>query len=189
VTRTLVLSLLTGLPAAAKTPREAQLEDLTAAGNGCVAKSRSFSDEARKQALALLASLEAKAGSLGDAELLVANDAITQVEGMPPDELLPRRLSPVRAWSPAPTALESDHGWRAALAPDRAPAYQRDADAPFRSEKLPALDALYVQFRANFDEGAAASRALPTSSPPRSRRARRATRSSTCASTPAATSI
>ena len=55
-----------------------------------------------------------------------------------------------RLWAPQP--LPKEIGWTAALAPDQAPLYLRDADRTFRVVDLPKDDALYIQFRSNEDE-------------------------------------
>ncbi len=60
---------------------------------------------------------------------------------------------PARYWIPAPWDGESEKGWRAAIDPVRAPLYLQEPDAWFRMVDLPDLEALYVQFRSNFDEG------------------------------------
>jgi hypothetical protein len=55
-----------------------------------------------------------------------------------------------RLWSPEP--VHDEKGWTPALKIDQAPLYLRDADRPFRTEPLPALHALSVQFRWNQDD-------------------------------------
>ncbi len=60
---------------------------------------------------------------------------------------------PSRYWIPAPWDGEREKGWRAAVDPASAPLYLQEPDAWFRTSDLPELEALYVQFRSNFDEG------------------------------------
>ena len=56
---------------------------------------------------------------------------------------------PPRLWSPPPYESEREHGWRSAIDGREPPLYLREADEPFRIVSLSAMDALYVQFRAN----------------------------------------
>ena len=56
---------------------------------------------------------------------------------------------PPRLWSPPPYESERKHGWRSAIDGREPPLYLREADEPFRIVPLTAMDALYVQFRAN----------------------------------------
>lgn len=89
----------------------------------------------------------------------------------PASEFPPGR-HPVRYWSKEPWAGESEKGWRAANVAE-APLYLQQPDAWFRMQDLPAIDALYVQFRTNYDEGdakiapfvAAVSQRLKTAPP------------------------
>jgi hypothetical protein len=60
---------------------------------------------------------------------------------------------PGRFWSPEALAGESGQGWRTALPAQSAPLYLRDGETPFRTEFLAAQNALYVQYRANYDIG------------------------------------
>ena len=66
---------------------------------------------------------------------------------MPPGQV------PGRYWIPALWDGEREKGWRTAVDPSRAPLYLRRPDAWLRMIDLPDLEALYVQFRSNFDEG------------------------------------
>lgn len=56
---------------------------------------------------------------------------------------------PPRLWSAEPYESERKHGWRSAIDGREPPLYLREADEPFRIVPLSAMDALYVQFRAN----------------------------------------
>jgi hypothetical protein len=58
-----------------------------------------------------------------------------------------------RLWSPQPFLFEASHGWRTANATARVPVYLQDPDSLFRMAELPRLQAVYVQFRSNRDEG------------------------------------
>ncbi|MCG2586238.1 hypothetical protein [Massilia sp. TS11] len=49
------------------------------------------------------------------------------------------------------SALEQEHGWRVANADAPEPLYLQEPDQWFRARELPELDALYLQFRANYD--------------------------------------
>ncbi|MDQ2861354.1 MAG: hypothetical protein M3T55_11670 [Pseudomonadota bacterium] len=55
-----------------------------------------------------------------------------------------------RLWAPEPVPQERN--WRAALPLEGMPLYLQDADQPFRTIDLPALNARYIQFRSNEDE-------------------------------------
>lgn len=55
-----------------------------------------------------------------------------------------------RLWSPEP--LADENRWHTAISADALPLYLRDAQQPFRTEPLPDLDALYIQFRTNEDQ-------------------------------------
>jgi hypothetical protein len=57
----------------------------------------------------------------------------------------------VGVWSPDLTGDERGKAWREA-APGEAPLYLQERDKLFRMAELPELKALYVQFRANYDE-------------------------------------
>jgi hypothetical protein len=65
---------------------------------------------------------------------------------------LPSGADPARYWSPEPIDTETAHGWRTAIDPARTPLYLADADTLYRASALPELQALYIQFRANWDE-------------------------------------
>ena len=56
---------------------------------------------------------------------------------------------PPRLWSAPPYESERKLGWRSAIDGREPPLYLRDAEEPFRIAPLSAIDALYVQFRAN----------------------------------------
>ena len=66
---------------------------------------------------------------------------------------IPPGQAPARYWIPAPWDGEREKGWSSAVDPARAPLYLLEPDAWFRMIELPDLQALYVQFRSNFDEG------------------------------------
>jgi len=72
-----------------------------------------------------------------------------------PKEQLPPGQRPERYWIPASWEGEAEKDWRVAVDPSRAPLYLQEPDAWFRMIDLPDLEALYVQFRSNFDEGEA----------------------------------
>ena len=50
--------------------------------------------------------------------------------------------------------LRASHGWRTANATARVPVYLQDPDSLFRMAELARVQAVYVQFRSNRDEGA-----------------------------------
>ena len=56
---------------------------------------------------------------------------------------------PPRLWSAPPYESERKHGWRSAIDGREPPLYLREPDEPFRIASLLAIEALYVQFRAN----------------------------------------
>jgi hypothetical protein len=66
---------------------------------------------------------------------------------------MPPGRHPVRFWPPALWPGEGEKGWRTAIDANAAPLYLQDGNAWFRMVELPAQNALYVQFRSNFDEG------------------------------------
>ena len=68
---------------------------------------------------------------------------------MPPGQV------PARYWIPAPWEGERESGWRTAVDPAHSPLYLQEPDAVFRMIELRDLEALYVQFRSNLDEGEA----------------------------------
>ncbi len=74
------------------------------------------------------------------------------VKAVPVTELPPPQ-APRRCWMPAPWEGETDHGWSVAADPEAAPLYLQQPDELFRLVPLPDLDALYLQFRSNEDEG------------------------------------
>jgi hypothetical protein len=82
--------------AGAKTKREAQLEDLAIARSGYVMKSRAFTTETRKKALALLDTLALRAGSIGDAEMQLAMMKLTALADNGHDFM----DTPAGAWEP-----------------------------------------------------------------------------------------
>lgn len=61
----------------------------------------------------------------------------------------PPGAGPVRLWSAQLYAAEIERGWRTAAIANGEPFYLRQGDAAFRMERLPDIDSLYVQFRAN----------------------------------------
>lgn len=69
---------------------------------------------------------------------MVANDAVSPT------------AEEERLWSPEPIAAEAR--WSTAIAADALPTYLTDAGLPFRTVPMPAIDALYIQFRTNEDE-------------------------------------
>jgi hypothetical protein len=66
---------------------------------------------------------------------------------------LPPGQAPARYWIPAPWEGEREKGWRSAVDPAHAPLYLQEPDSLFRMIELRDQEALYVQFRSNFDEG------------------------------------
>ena len=74
---------------------------------------------------------------------------IKQVVAFVPRRETPPGAGPVRLWSARPYAAEIERGWRTAAIANGEPFYLREADAAFRMDRLPDIDALYVQFRAN----------------------------------------
>jgi hypothetical protein len=70
-----------------------------------------------------------------------------------PKSAAPPATDAVRYGAPAPYDGEAKAGWRAAADPLRAPLYLEEPDRHFRAVRLPALDALYIQLRANADAG------------------------------------
>lgn len=69
-----------------------------------------------------------------------------------PAERMPTGLRPTRLLSAEPSAEEAAKGWRIAAPPGPMPLYQQQPDVLFRAQRLPELDALYVQLRSNVDE-------------------------------------
>ena len=69
-----------------------------------------------------------------------------------PKEQMPPGQVPARYWSATPWEGEREKGWRTAVDASHAPLYLQQPDAWFRMVDLPDLQALYVQFRSNFDE-------------------------------------
>ncbi|HUO91439.1 MAG TPA: hypothetical protein VMU22_00885 [Rhizomicrobium sp.] len=65
---------------------------------------------------------------------------------------LPGGAEPGRYWSPAPIDSEREKGWRTATDELPVPLYLGDADTLYRIVRMPELHALYIQFRANWDE-------------------------------------
>ncbi len=74
------------------------------------------------------------------------------VKAVPASELPPPQ-APRRYWMPEPWEGETDRGWSVAADPEASPLYLQQADELFRLVPLPVLDALYLQFRSNEDEG------------------------------------
>ena len=66
-----------------------------------------------------------------------------------PQSTLPPRLGPVRLWSGELTAAEQEYHWSAAIRVADQPFYLRRGDDFFRMERMPEIDGVYVQFRAN----------------------------------------
>ena len=75
---------------------------------------------------------------------------VERVVDMVPTAELPPTAEVARLWSPEPVPKE--HDWTAAIRTQGLPLYLREADRPFRAVPLPAMKALYVQFRSNEDE-------------------------------------
>ena len=84
--------------------------------------------------------------------LLPDGREISRTVAFVPKSQLPAGANPARYWSPEPIGLEKSLGWRAASRSADPPLYLADADRLFRAQALPELQALYVQFRANWDE-------------------------------------
>lgn len=55
-----------------------------------------------------------------------------------------------RIWSPAPWPQDAERGWRSYIPPST-PLYLQDGGQLFRVERLPELDALFMQMRVHFD--------------------------------------
>lgn len=64
---------------------------------------------------------------------------------------LPKPAREQALWYPSPLPGETELHW--AVATSAAPLYLQEPEEWFRSSDLPVLDALYVQFRSNMDEG------------------------------------
>jgi hypothetical protein len=79
--------------------------------------------------------------------------AVTRALVARPAAEIPPGHVPGRYWIPAPWDGEQEKNWRTALEPSAAPLYLQEPDAWFRMIDVAELDALYVQFRSNFDEG------------------------------------
>ncbi len=75
---------------------------------------------------------------------------VERVVDMVPTAGLPPTAELARLWSPEP--MPKEHDWTAAIRTQGLPLYLREADRPFRAVPLPAMKALYVQFRSNEDE-------------------------------------
>lgn len=95
--------------------------------------------------------LAASADKLSLTLRLADGRTVERTLGMVPAAKLAPTAELARLWSPEPVRGES--AWTAALGSAGLPLYLRDADKPFRSARLPELDALYVQFRWNQDDG------------------------------------
>ena len=70
---------------------------------------------------------------------------------------------PGRYWLPDSIDAESGKGWRTALAIKSAPLYLRDGEMFFRTVFLKPQNALYIQYRANYDIGGSDIRAFTAS--------------------------
>ena len=79
-------------------------------------------------------------------------DVTRTVVARPAAEVPPGQ-APARYWIPALWDGEAEKGWRVAVDATHAPVYLQQPDAWFRMVDLADLDALFVQFRSNFDEG------------------------------------
>jgi hypothetical protein len=69
-----------------------------------------------------------------------------------PEASVPAVMRPTRLLSGDLSKEESEKGWSAAVSSSSEPFYQRQADLLYRRERLPELEALYVQLRSNMDE-------------------------------------
>jgi hypothetical protein len=80
-------------------------------------------------------------------------DGSTESLDMPavPVKTLPRIEDGVGAWSHLPWANESQLGWRNAVQAQDDPLYLQEPTRLYRMRELPELDALYVQFRGNYN--------------------------------------
>lgn len=67
-----------------------------------------------------------------------------------PNEAVPKGAGPVRTWTPDPWPGESEKGWRVATAAS-VPLYLEEGAKAHRVRTLPALGAVYVQFRTHLD--------------------------------------
>jgi hypothetical protein len=92
--------------------------------------------------------LELRAKLTDDREVVRTLVAIPAAD-MPPGQ------GPARYWIPALWDGEAEKKWQVAADARGAPLYLQEPDAWFRMADLADLDALYVQFRSNFDEGEA----------------------------------
>jgi hypothetical protein len=70
-----------------------------------------------------------------------------------PVDQVPAGQQPQRYWIPAQWQGEREMGWRAAVDANKAPTYLQQPDQWYRMIDIPELEALYLQFRSNFDEG------------------------------------
>lgn len=66
----------------------------------------------------------------------------------------PKGVVPAQLWSSDLTDAEIEKDWRAATTPEGDPLYLKDGTTFFRIVRLPELDALYLQFRANSEADA-----------------------------------
>ena len=74
---------------------------------------------------------------------------VTRIVSFVPRNTLPPGVRPPRLWSADLCQGEAERRWRAAIDSARQPFYLQKGDEPFRMERLPNVDALYVQLRAN----------------------------------------
>jgi hypothetical protein len=84
---------------------------------------------------------------LRDAEGRVASVSVAAV----PSAAVPHDGGRMGLWSRALSPAERAAGWTAAVRAPADPFWLQDPQRPFRLVELPALDALYVQFRGNLD--------------------------------------
>lgn len=78
------------------------------------------------------------------------NNVERRVMGVPVMEL-PKPTRQQALWYATPLPGEAERGWSAAAS--GAPLYLQEPEKWFRTTELPQLEALYVQFRSNMDEG------------------------------------
>ncbi|MGZ5200947.1 MAG: hypothetical protein ACXWC4_14350 [Telluria sp.] len=80
-------------------------------------------------------------------------DGTTESLDMPavPTNTLPRIEDGVGFWSHQPSTNEPDLGWRNAVKAQEDPLYLQEPTRLYRMRELPGLDALYIQFRGNYN--------------------------------------
>ncbi len=83
---------------------------------------------------------------------LVSGKVVERVVTMVANNTVSPTAEDERLWSPEPITDETQ--WKTAITTDALPTYLADATAPFRTLPMPDIDALYIQFRTNEDDGA-----------------------------------